>query len=172
MPQEDGGTHPPTSTQLIPLRKPVSSSSARPTASLGLPPEGSCLTTSLPLRPPRWFVVVCIVSAHLNSQELVARQLYQCLIDYTSPLITDALRASGTTLRASGTIPAPAIFVGISRPELPLNDQIAIIAACRLAVFSAAWAVTDYMTMLELLQGKQIDQLTKARVRSWVEGAP
>lgn len=104
---------------------------------------------------------------------MAARQLYQCLIDYSrdevqkpefsptaSPVLTDS---SSVIVRADAATKH-------GRGDLELSEQILIIAAGRVAVFAAAWAMKDFMTLFELLQGKQIDQLTKRTVSPWSEG--
>lgn len=104
---------------------------------------------------------------------MAARQLYQCLIDYSrdeaqkpefsptaSPVLSDSSLVAQRAEQSARD----------GRGELELSEQILIIAAGRVAVFAAAWAMKDYVTLFELLQGKQIDQLTKRAVSPWSQG--
>eukprot|EP01127_Copromyxa_protea_P005104 TRINITY_DN1494_c0_g2_i3.p1 TRINITY_DN1494_c0_g2~~TRINITY_DN1494_c0_g2_i3.p1 ORF type:complete len:1196 (-),score=285.54 TRINITY_DN1494_c0_g2_i3:5-3070(-) len=50
---------------------------------------------------------------------------------------------------------------------LPFSDQFLVIAASRIGVFATAWALSDYVTMFELVEGRQIDQLSSPEVTRW-----
>lgn len=51
--------------------------------------------------------------------------------------------------------------------NLTTDHQIMVLASCLVGMFCCAWTVRDYVTLFELINSPQIDQLTKSRVCSF-----
>jgi hypothetical protein len=58
------------------------------------------------------------------------------------------------------------LLISLTRQDVSLStdDLIIVITSLQLGLFACAWLVGDFLTLFELLQGKQLDQLTKSAI--------